>query len=301
MNKEAIKVDSPLVLLLAAKQYSDRKEYDMKNQVMSGMLSKQPDDFLVDDSSDQFVYGLTHKPTGFRMHLPRQLVDSVAPQLLIKTAASVEAKIQAAVPSTVTAPTKGTLESIYDKWHGMSTTGKVLTAIPVTAAALMTTALLTATTAYLVNPKKTKRFLIDKAYNALASARSGLDKGLETIPESKYANISGAISPSTGLGMTLGYKKFPIKAKADLTGGGLVYSLPKEHVLSLMRSVPGIPDKFIKGYEKIGPPNVYAGAEFSVMTPFNPIALGIEVNKDNVKEVKKDLGAYMRALKAARP
>lgn len=73
-EKKAGQTLSPLETLLLAKKESDRKNYSEKHRLMREMLKKKPEDFLI-DSEDQFVYGITHKPTNFRMHLPKNVVS----------------------------------------------------------------------------------------------------------------------------------------------------------------------------------------------------------------------------------
>lgn len=60
--------------LLEAKQYSDNNEYGKKHEILKKLLEEKPKQFKVDSSlNDKFV-GITHKPTGFRIHAPRSLI-----------------------------------------------------------------------------------------------------------------------------------------------------------------------------------------------------------------------------------
>ena len=62
--------------LLQAKDHSDKKQYGAKNRIMALMMYKTPDEFLVDSDDGKFL-GITHAPTGFRMHLPKNIVPAV--------------------------------------------------------------------------------------------------------------------------------------------------------------------------------------------------------------------------------
>lgn len=61
--------------LLKAKDHSDKKQYGAKNRIMALMMYKAPDEFLVDSDDGKFL-GITHAPTGFRMHLPKNIVPA---------------------------------------------------------------------------------------------------------------------------------------------------------------------------------------------------------------------------------
>jgi len=62
--------------LLEAKDHSDKKQYGAKHRIMALMMYKAPDEFLVDSDDGKFL-GITHAPTGFRMHLPKNIVPAV--------------------------------------------------------------------------------------------------------------------------------------------------------------------------------------------------------------------------------
>lgn len=66
----------PIDSLLQAKDHSDKKQYGAKNRIMALMMYKTPDEFLVDSDDGKFL-GITHAPTGFRMHLPKNIVPAV--------------------------------------------------------------------------------------------------------------------------------------------------------------------------------------------------------------------------------
>jgi hypothetical protein len=59
--------------LLAAKAESDRRNYAAKHALIRQLLRERPDDFFVDSESGG-ILGLTHQPSGFRMHVPARIV-----------------------------------------------------------------------------------------------------------------------------------------------------------------------------------------------------------------------------------
>lgn len=71
--------------LKKAKQYSDVKQYDEKNQLIHKMITDAPAEFYIDSDKDGIV-GLTHESTGFKIHVPKQVVSGV--KLQNKAAAS---------------------------------------------------------------------------------------------------------------------------------------------------------------------------------------------------------------------
>lgn len=70
---------SPSILreLKQAKEHSDNKQYKDKAGVMRGLLTAHTDDFFVDSELNKNIVGVTHIPTGFRMHLLRQDIPPV--------------------------------------------------------------------------------------------------------------------------------------------------------------------------------------------------------------------------------
>ena len=84
MPKEAAqkKSESPIDRLLRAKAESDRGNYPLKHRIMHEMMAERPEDFEKDDDRGH-AQGVTHKPTGFRMHLPR---TRVLPKVQVKAA-----------------------------------------------------------------------------------------------------------------------------------------------------------------------------------------------------------------------
>jgi len=71
--------------LIEAKSESDRKNYAAKHAILRELLAQYPDDFKVDAATGKY-HGLTHNPSGFKIHAPRDIagmakaaVDAVHP------------------------------------------------------------------------------------------------------------------------------------------------------------------------------------------------------------------------------
>ncbi len=62
-----------LPTMLKAKEYSDNKQYNRKAELMLLLMQARPDEFIVDQDDDKFP-GITHTPTGFRMHVPKAII-----------------------------------------------------------------------------------------------------------------------------------------------------------------------------------------------------------------------------------
>lgn len=60
--------------LIKAKQLSDENDYDGKNKILQELMEKYPKEFKVDSMLHNKYVGLTHKPSGFRIHAPKMLV-----------------------------------------------------------------------------------------------------------------------------------------------------------------------------------------------------------------------------------
>ena len=60
--------------LKKAKEHSDKKEYGQKSVIMTRLFRDHPDDFIMDD--DWNYAGVTHVPSGFRLHVPRNTVPA---------------------------------------------------------------------------------------------------------------------------------------------------------------------------------------------------------------------------------
>ena len=60
--------------LIKAKAYSDKRDYFEKNKILGELMTAKPKDFKVDSILHDNYVGLTHKPSGFKIHAPRTLV-----------------------------------------------------------------------------------------------------------------------------------------------------------------------------------------------------------------------------------
>jgi 8-oxo-dGTP pyrophosphatase MutT (NUDIX family) len=76
LSDNIIKLAKSLELkrLIEAKKKSDNNDYDGKNKILSDLMRKHPNQFKVDSVLDSKYVGLTHKPSGFKIHAPRMLV-----------------------------------------------------------------------------------------------------------------------------------------------------------------------------------------------------------------------------------
>lgn len=62
--------------LLEAKKRSDKNDYRGKNEILSALLKKHPDQFRVDQLLNDKYVGITHKPSGFKIHTTRSLIPT---------------------------------------------------------------------------------------------------------------------------------------------------------------------------------------------------------------------------------
>lgn len=67
--------DDTLSQLLEAKKHSDAKRYDHKNAILRKLMQQSPQDWIVDDA-DAKHYGVTHKPTSFRLHTDPNVIPA---------------------------------------------------------------------------------------------------------------------------------------------------------------------------------------------------------------------------------
>lgn len=83
------KASAALPALLEAKAESDRKNYARKHMILRRLIREAPADFVVDSAAGGVV-GVTHRPTGFRVHLPRRVLppELAAPPAAEKAAAA---------------------------------------------------------------------------------------------------------------------------------------------------------------------------------------------------------------------
>jgi hypothetical protein len=65
-----------LMALLAAKAESDAARYRAKHQIMRNLMKSTPADFTIDSDNGRGIVGVTHTPTGFRMHLPSGIIPA---------------------------------------------------------------------------------------------------------------------------------------------------------------------------------------------------------------------------------
>jgi len=64
---------TPLDELIKAKAESDNEQYHHKQMRLRKLMNQNPEDFNINSKEGQ-IYGITHKPTGFRMHLPKHVL-----------------------------------------------------------------------------------------------------------------------------------------------------------------------------------------------------------------------------------
>jgi len=68
-------------LLISAKKESDRGNYKQKQVILTALMREVPDEFFV-DSEDKGISGITHKPSGFRIHTLKGSVPSGVKRLI---------------------------------------------------------------------------------------------------------------------------------------------------------------------------------------------------------------------------
>ena len=73
--------------LMEAKRESDRKNYKRKHTILRRLIEQNPEAFSI-DSMTRGIVGITHNPTGFRLHMPGAAVPSLLQ--MGKNAAAVE-------------------------------------------------------------------------------------------------------------------------------------------------------------------------------------------------------------------
>ena len=62
--------------LIKSKAHSDRKDYSTKHLLLQQLMQQNPNDFII-DSEEDYVYGITHTPTGFKLHIPKDKMPSI--------------------------------------------------------------------------------------------------------------------------------------------------------------------------------------------------------------------------------
>lgn len=60
--------------LLDAKAHSDERRYSQKHQILVMLMRRNPGAFIIDSDDGKGIVGVTHVPTGFQMHAPKQIV-----------------------------------------------------------------------------------------------------------------------------------------------------------------------------------------------------------------------------------
>ena len=70
-----VKKPTTLDELRAAKEHSDRREYERKHEILRRLIAQSPQDWHVDDPKPKYK-GITHTPTKFRFHAPQAVIGS---------------------------------------------------------------------------------------------------------------------------------------------------------------------------------------------------------------------------------
>lgn len=60
--------------LLLAKQMSDARNYHEKNKILRNLFMERPEDFVIDSDLNKKFVGVTHVPTSFKVHAPRDII-----------------------------------------------------------------------------------------------------------------------------------------------------------------------------------------------------------------------------------
>jgi hypothetical protein len=62
--------------LLEAKELSDKRDFVHKNELLRKLVTEHPKQFKVDSHLNSAYVGLTHKPTGFKIHAQKKIIPS---------------------------------------------------------------------------------------------------------------------------------------------------------------------------------------------------------------------------------
>lgn len=81
---------STLSDLKKAKRYSDVRQYEEKHQLLHNLVRSSPQEFYV-DSEQNGILGLTHGPTGFKIHVPKNVVSGLDLESKVKESAAAAA------------------------------------------------------------------------------------------------------------------------------------------------------------------------------------------------------------------
>jgi len=81
--------------LIEAKELSDKNDYGGKHEILASLMQKYPQQFKVDSTAADGKYvGLTHKPSGFKIHAPKMLIPiDVEKRMSSKTAAQERVRV----------------------------------------------------------------------------------------------------------------------------------------------------------------------------------------------------------------
>jgi ADP-ribose pyrophosphatase YjhB (NUDIX family) len=95
--KSVRKTPQIILQLRAAKEHSDNKRYDQKNQILKSLMTASPQDWVVDDPKPYHM-GITHAPTKFRFHADPLIIPPVVPVMAKAAGGNPYAKHLAATP-----------------------------------------------------------------------------------------------------------------------------------------------------------------------------------------------------------
>jgi len=82
---------SPLKRLMEAKRRSDARDYDGKTSIVRDLIKESPTSWEVDTPPANGILGLTHTPTGFRLHMPAKAVYDL---LVVPPSVNAPAKVR---------------------------------------------------------------------------------------------------------------------------------------------------------------------------------------------------------------
>ena len=88
-----------LTQLIEAKRLSDKRDYKAKNEIIAKLLENSPKQFKIDSLLNNKYLGLTHKPSGFKIHAPRTLVPiGIEKDLGKSSAAKQQERVRVVLP-----------------------------------------------------------------------------------------------------------------------------------------------------------------------------------------------------------
>ena len=79
IKKSHVKVAKSQILkeLIEAKKLSDKHDYVHKNEILQRIVNKNPEQFRIDSYLNKAYVGITHKPSGFKIHAKKNTLPSV--------------------------------------------------------------------------------------------------------------------------------------------------------------------------------------------------------------------------------